>query len=151
MARIATPTHSDDGFDVIYDVEAVSDVSDGSGELHESSPSSQNTRSDRLAGPHEVPQIPQAQAFDPTVGDLPPPLIFDPTFGPPPMSEQSIDDFYRGSHSAKGEQSSNLVNDGLKYTKSVYNKFMSKDALIAVMGYVSWNFARKVHADMDLG
>lgn len=153
MVRIATPTHSDDGFDVIYDAEAVSDVSDGSGELHESSPSSRNTRSDRLAGPHEVPQIPQAQASDPLVGDLPSPLVYDSTFGnlPPPLSEQSIDEFHRGSHSAKGEQSGNLVNDGLKYTKSVYNKFMSKDALIAVMGYVSWNFARKVHADMDLG
>lgn len=140
MVRLATPTHSDDGFDVIYDVEAVSDVSDGSGELHESSPSSHNTRSDRLAGPHEVPQIPQAQAFDPLLGNL-----------PQPLSDQSIEDFYCGSHGAKGEQSGNLVNDGLKYTKSVYNKFMSKDALIAVMGYVFSSYAWKFHADMDLG
>lgn len=140
MVRISTPTHSDDGFDVIYDAEAVSDVSDGSGELHESSPSSHNTRSDRLAGPHEVPQIPQAQAFDPLLANL-----------PQPLSDQSIEDFYRGSHGAKGEQSGNLVNDGLKYTKSVYNKFMSKDALIAVMGYVFSSYAWKFHADMDLG
>lgn len=125
MVRIATPTHSDDGFDVIYDVEAVSDVSDGTDELHESFPTSQNTGSGRLAGPHEVPQIPQAQVFDPTVGHV-----------AQQLSEQSIEDFYRGSDSSKGEQSGNLVNDGLKYTKSMYNKFMSKDALIAVMGYV---------------
>lgn len=144
MVRIATPTHSDDGFDVIYDAEAVSDVSDGSDELHESSPASQNTRSGRLAGPHEVPQIPQAQAFEPTVGHV-----------TQQLSEQSVEDFYRGSDSGKGEQSGNLVNDGLKYTKSVYNKFMSKDALIAVMGYVTSSFARKVarkvHADIDIG
>lgn len=130
MVRIATPTHSDDGFDVIYDVEAVSDVSDGSGELHESSPSSQNTRSDRLAGPHEIPQIPQVQAFDPALGNV-----------TQQLSEQSIEDYYRESHNTKGEQSGNLVNDGLKYTKSVYNKFMSKDALIAVMGYVFSSYA----------
>ncbi|KAK2613380.1 hypothetical protein N8I77_000298 [Diaporthe amygdali] len=123
MVRITTPTHSDDGFDVIYDVDAVSDVSDGSGEMHESSPSSYNLGSGRLAGPHEVPQIPQAQAVhlaaSPTTQQLP---------------EESIEDFCRASGGAKGEQSGNFVNDGLKYTKSMYNKFMSKDALIAVMG-----------------
>lgn len=125
MVRIATPTHSDDGFDVIYDVEAVSDVSDGSDDLRESSPQSQNTGSERLTGPHEVPQIPQAHAFDSSVGRV-----------TQQLSEQSIEDFYRGSDSSKGEQGGNLVNDGLKYTKSMYNKFLSKDALIAVMGYV---------------
>lgn len=124
MVRITTPTHSDDGFDVIYDVDAVSDVSDGSGEMHESSPSSYNLGSGRLAGPHEVPQIPQAQAIQPAA---------TPTTQQ--LSEESVEDFYRASGGAKGEQSGNFVNDGLKYTKSMYNKFMGKDALIAVMGY----------------
>lgn len=123
MARINTPAHSDDEFDVIYDVDAVSDISDGSVEPHESSPSSNNAGSGRLTGPHELPQIPQAHAHDPTV-----------THVTQQLSEQSIEDFYRASGNAKGEQSGNLVNDGLKYTKSMYNKFMSKDALIAVMG-----------------
>lgn len=140
MARITTPAHSDDGFDVIYDVEAVSDVSDESDELHEISPSSHNAGSERLTGPHEVPQIPQAQAFDPAVGHV-----------AQQLSEQSIEDFYRGPDSAKGEQSGNLVNDGLKYTKSVYNKFMSKDALIAVMGYASAISRQKLIANIDLG
>ncbi|KAK7697663.1 hypothetical protein SLS64_013293 [Diaporthe eres] len=142
MVRITTPAQSDDGFDVIYDVEAVSDVSDGSGELHESSPSSNNAGSGRLAGPHEVPQIPQAQAFDPTVGHV-----------TQQLSEQSIEDFYRGVDGAKGEQGGNLVNDGLKYTKSMYNKFMSKDALIAVMGMTGsgkTTFISKVTGRTDL-
>lgn len=125
MIKINTPTHSDDGFDVIYDVDAVSDVSDGSAELHQSFPSSHNTGSGRLAGPHEVPQIPQGQALDP-----------DATRAAQQLSDQSIEDFYREVGRDKGDQSGNLVNDGLKYTKSMYNKFMSKDALIAVMGYV---------------
>lgn len=140
MVRIATPTHSDDGFDMIYDVEAVSDVSDGSDGLHQSSLSSRNTGSERLAGPHEVPQIPQAQAFDPTVGHV-----------TQQLPEQSIEDFYRGSVSGKGEQGGNLVNDGLKYTKSMYNKFMSKDALIAVMGYVNGISHEEFIADTYLG
>lgn len=140
MVRITTPAHSDDGFDVIYDVEAVSDVSDGSDKLHESSPSSHNAGSGRLTGPHEVPQIPQAQAYQPAV-----------SYGTQQLSEQSIDDFYRGPDSAKGEQSGNLVNDGLKYTKSMYNKFMSKDALIAIMGYASGITHQKIVANIDLG
>lgn len=123
MARINTPTHSDDGFDVIYDVDAVSDVSDGGVESHKNAPSSNNAGSGRLAGPHEVPQVPQAYSFDPDVAEL-----------AQQLSDQTIETFNRELDSAEREQS--LVNDGLKYTKSMYNRFMSKDALIAVMGYV---------------
>lgn len=133
MVKINTPTYSDDGFDVIYDVDAVSDVSDGSVELRQSSPPSHNTGSGRLAGPHEVPQIPQAQALDPAA-----------TRTTQQLSEQSIEDFYREVGRDRGDQSGNLVNDGLKYTKSMYNKFMGKDALIAVMGCVLATCQRKL-------
>lgn len=142
MARISTPAHSDDEFDVIYDIDAVSDVSDGSIEPRESSPSSNYAGSGRLAGPHEVPQIPQAYAHDPAV-----------THVTQQLSEQPIEDFYRGSGTAKGEQSGNLVNDGLKYTKSMYNKFMNKDSLIAVMGMTGsgkTTFISKVTGRTDL-
>lgn len=141
MARINTPTHSDDGFDVIYDVDAVSDVSDGSIESHENARATNNASSGRLAGPHEVPQIPQAYGHDPDP---------DVTYLTQQMSDQTIEAFYRGLSSAKGEQSGSLVNDGLKYTKSMYNKFMSKDALIAVMGYVFGFSQQKSLADSDL-
>lgn len=141
MVKITTPAHSDDGFDVIYDVDAVSDVSDGSDEMHGSfHPSTHGADSGRLAGPHEVPQIPQTQAHDPAVSRM-----------TQQLSDQSIEDFYRESESTKGEHSGNLMNDGLKYTKSMYNKFMSKDALIAVMGYVLEILNRELVANPDLG
>lgn len=141
MVKITTPAHSDDGFDVIYDADTVSDVSDESDEVHGSFPSStHNADSGRLAGPHEVPQIPQTQAHDPVVSHV-----------TQQLSDQSIEDFYRGSENTKGEQSGNLMNDGLKYTKSMYNKFMNKDALIAVMGYVFWMSNQELVVNLDLG
>lgn len=139
MARINTPTHSDDGFDVIYDVDAVSDVSDGGVESHKNAPSSNNAGSGRLAGPHEVPQIPQAYSLDPDVAEL-----------AQQLSDQTIETFNRELDRAEAEQSGSLVNDGLKYTKSMYNKFMSKDALIAVMGYVISTSKQKSRADSNL-
>lgn len=131
MARIDDPAHSDDEFEILYepDTASTSDVSDGGfPEAQESSPSSNTAGSERLSGPHEVPQIPQTYAED-----LVMPHVTQQ------LSEQCIEDFYRDQGSAKGEQGGNLVNDGLKYTKSMYNKLMSKDAmskdaLIAVMG-----------------
>ncbi|POS74034.1 hypothetical protein DHEL01_v207576 [Diaporthe helianthi] len=143
MARIHTLAHSDDEFDVIYDVDAVSDVSDGTLEPHEISPSNEKAGSERLAGPHEVPQIPQAPpAHQPSI-----------THVAQQLSEQFIEDSYRGPGTAKGEQGGNLVNDGLKYTKSMYNKFMSKDAVIAVMGMTGsgkTTFISKVTGRTDL-
>lgn len=127
MVTIDIPAHSDDEFDVVNDVDAVSisDLSDGFLEAHESSTPSNTAGSERLAGPHEVPQIPQTHAQDPAVTNV-----------TQQLSEQSIEDFSREPGSAKGDQRGNLVNDGLNYTKSMYNKLMNKDALIAVMGYV---------------
>ncbi|KAI3393110.1 hypothetical protein diail_4739, partial [Diaporthe ilicicola] len=121
--RVWTEVYND-GFDIIYEADAVSDVSDGSIEVHESSPPSYDVGSGRLAGPHEVPQIPLAPANDPASISM-----------TQQLPEQSVEDFYRGSGTATKEgQSGSFVNDGLKYTKSMYNKFLGKDALIAVMG-----------------
>jgi hypothetical protein len=162
MARINTPVHSDDGFDVLYNVRDGSDVGGGSADLHESASPSANAGS----GPHEVPQtpqadehdladelskqgiehfdpdnqpqIPQADAHDTFVDD------FAPDLGD--LSLQGFANFDQRAERAKGEQSGNLVDDRLKYTKTFCDKWaskaalmgkdtrMGKDAWIAVMG-----------------
>lgn len=128
MARIDTPVQSDDEFDLVYDAESVSEISDPAEAPQHSAMASAG--SERLTGPHEIPVMPVSPAQD------------DLTHLSQDFSEHSIRDepavpsssLRRGSGSTKSR--GNFVNDGLQYTKSVYNKLWSKDALIAVMGYV---------------
>lgn len=142
MVKITAPTHSDDEFDIIIcDEHGASDVNYGSCELLGSSSVSFYAGSGRLSGPHEVPQIPLGPAVDPAVAPM-----------TQQLSDQSLEDenFYRPSGSAKDAVGGSLVNDGLKYTKSMYNKFLGKDALIAVMGYVFCHSASDVYADIKI-
>lgn len=123
--------HSDDDFDLIPgvpDADAVSDVSDEyevkeKEKPHRAPPSRDAAGAGRLAGPHEVPQMPYAPDHD---------VAF-------PSIDQQLSDYktrdrHRDPGIAKG--SGSFIDHGLKYTKTVYNKLVSKDALIAVMGYV---------------
>lgn len=135
MARIDTPVASDDEFDIVYDAESSSDVEDDPYD-HEQQVSASSTTQyanpERLSGPHEVPVLPQSFHQRQDVAEI-----------TRQMSGHNLDDeetvstaspaLQRGSSSvSKGK--GNLMNDGLQYTKSVYNKWLSKDALIAVMG-----------------
>ncbi|KUI68652.1 Cell division control protein 11 [Cytospora mali] len=146
MARIHTPSLSDDDFDLIPDSDAVSDVSDG-GEAkhHQASPIRHADPGVRLAGPHEVPQMPYAYApdhHDDGVASV-----------TRHLSNHTIEDPHRRSGSTK--ESGDLVAEGLKYSKSVYNKFWGKDAipLIAIMGMTGsgkTTFISKVTGNTDL-
>lgn len=148
MARIDTPSHSDEDFDLLYDVESVSELSEAQPEeepeveqSHRAPSSSlredHGAGAERLAGPHEVPVMP----FAATTGDED--EDDDDQSGVASVTQQfsghSVKDQHtsssalkRGSGTVKGR--GNIVNGGLQYTKSMYNKLWSKDALIAVMG-----------------
>lgn len=133
MARIDTPTHSDDDFDLLYDAESISDVTCGDGRGISSpdlDPSVQNEHvasSQRLTGPHEIPVTP----FATTENEL------------PEMTQQMPNSFVMegasassgaAHHSVSTKSRGNMMAEGLQYTKSMYNKMWNKDALIAVMG-----------------
>lgn len=130
MARIDTPIHSDDEFDLLYDAESVSDITDLQDDRgRQAAPTSRtyHTSQERLSGPHEVPVLPHPSREDNVAAVT------------QQLSSQNLDEdarplgsLQRGSSSTKSK--SNLMNGGLQYTKSVYNKLWSKDALIAVMG-----------------
>lgn len=137
MARIDTPIHSDDEFDLVYDAaSSVSDLTDPQvdvGGQSQASPSANThytttTSAERLSGPHEVPVLPHPSRED------------DAAAATREVSRHGLDDDSRARHASLPRSSSstkgkgNLMNDGLQYTKSVYNKLWSKDALIAVMG-----------------
>lgn len=135
MARIETPTHSDDDFDLLYDAGSVSDLSDAQGTLSsnmargpsQAAKGHHVTGPERLSGPHEIPVMPHTTSQD------------DLTSITQQFSGHSIGE---GASSSSHVQRSpsvvrdrgNLVSGGLQYTKSVYNKLWNKDALIAVMG-----------------
>lgn len=125
MASTHTPV-SDDDFDLIPNADAVSDVSDEPQLKQHRDPPSHNPMGagGTLAGPHEVPQMPP---YEPEHDD-------GITSIAQRLSENTIEDSHRDTGIAKG--SGNLVNEGLKYGKSVYNSFRGKNAVIAVMGYV---------------
>lgn len=135
MARLDTPNHSDDDFDLLYDAESVSDVTCSDGPRRDvSSPDPDSSMrsehiasSQRLTGPHEVPVMPYATT----------------QFDAPEMTEQMSSSSVTagGSSSSRPPQRSvstksrgNMMTEGLQYTKSMYNKMWNKDALIAVMG-----------------
>lgn len=134
MARLDTPTHSDDDFDLLYDAESISDVtcSDGRGisspELDPSVRNEHVASSQRLTGPHEIPIMP----FATTENEM------------PDMTQQMPESFVvtegasasSGAHqrSVSTKSRGNMMTEGLQYTKSMYNKMWNKDALIAVMG-----------------
>lgn len=132
MARFSTPIHSDEDFDLLYDVDSVSDVSDS--RCHSSTaPGSSVAQLEsiaslqRLAGPHEVPVVPHAACQDDvreTTEQFQRQSIRDEA------SSSSIGIRRQGSTKAQG----NMMSDGLQYTKSMYSKLWNKDALIAVMG-----------------
>lgn len=133
MARLDTPTHSDDDFDLLYDAESISDVTcsdvrDASSPDPDSSIRHEHiASSQRLTGPHEIPVMP----FTTTDSEL------------PEMTEQMPNSFVtEGVSSSSGapqrsvstKSRGNMMTEGLQYTKSMYNKMWNKDALIAVMG-----------------
>lgn len=120
MVAKPTPNDSDDEFDLVPDADAVSDMSDEDAETHRRAPPSHGTGAGRLAGPHEVPQMPFD--YDAGVASI-----------AQRLSDHKIEGSRRDAGSSKG--SGNFINNGLMYTKSVYNKMLHKDALIAVMGY----------------
>lgn len=131
MARIDTPAHSDEEFDLLYDAESVSEMSDMEDGKEGASSDAQNTNTVRLTGPHEVPVIPHATRQD------------DIAAVTQELSDHSIRDagdssstisptLHRSSGSTRDR--GNLMNDGLQYTKSMYKKLWNKDVLIAVMG-----------------
>ncbi|KAJ4425108.1 hypothetical protein N0V82_000163 [Gnomoniopsis sp. IMI 355080] len=129
MAKLDTPVHSDDDFDLLYDAESVSDVSDdrytsGTASVrhdHVANPQ-------RLTGPHEIPVMPYAA----TQKDMP--EMTERAHGStgPDETLSSSGIPRRSSGSTKGR--GNMMSEGLQYTKSMYNKMWNKDALIAVMG-----------------
>lgn len=133
MARIDTPTHSDDDFDLLYDADSVSEVSDVQGTQsyaarHPSVKGDHVAGSERLSGPHEVPVMPHAAGQDGLASitqQFTGHSIADDDAAPSSTVQ-------RGPSIGRGR--GNFVNDGLQYTKSVYSKLWNKDALIAVMG-----------------
>lgn len=135
MARIDTPTHSDDEFDLLYDAESVSEISDVHEDTDYSAPNPSSKRAhsagpERLSGPHEVPVLPYSTGED----------------GGAAASEKISGHSTRDDHASssstvqRGPETNTkgrgFMNEGLQYTKSVYSKLWNKDALIAVMGYV---------------
>ncbi|CAN8103181.1 unnamed protein product [Discula destructiva] len=153
MVKLVTPIQSDDDFDLLYDAESVSDVSDSPTSNKSTKATTQppaiekqpTASSQRLSGPHEVPVMPY------------------PERGPvAAVTEQfhghSIRDGAPASSGFQSEVGStkrkgNIMNDGLQYTKSVYNKLWNKDALIAVMGMTGsgkTTFISKVTGRTDL-
>lgn len=133
MVRLATPVHSDDDFDLLYDAQSVSDVSDDQSQNKQTTASPTAIRdpvtsSQRLSGPHEIPVMPFTTSTE--EDDV------------AAVTQQFVSHSIRHSASTSGIQPSSgstrsrgsFVNDGLQYTKSVYNKLLNKDALIAVMG-----------------
>lgn len=134
MARLDTPVASDDEFDLLYDAESSSDQDDRQ-KLGPQIPASAYTNyanAERLSGPHEVPVLPREEDVAAVARQLDDHHLAD-GIGPSRTPTISGSPSLRRSASVKGK-GNNLVNDGLQYTKSVYNKWLSKDALIAVMG-----------------
>lgn len=124
MTKVHTPVISDDDFDLVPNADAVSDVSDEREVKHRQVSSSQDgSARGTLAGPHKVPQMPHARGHDDCVTSV-----------TQKLSDHTIEDPCRNPGSAK--ESGNLVDEGLKYGRSVYNSFRGKTAVIAVMGYV---------------
>lgn len=126
MVRTYTPAHSDDDFDIIPAADAVSGISDGPGVDYHQSSSSNYSGTERLTRPHEVPQVPQV----PHVPDHDTAI----TSVVEKPSEHTNDNLYRDPKAS--EEIGNFINNALKNTKSVYDKLVNKDAIIAVMGYV---------------
>lgn len=134
MARVNTPVASDDEFDIVYDVESSSDTEDdlySHGHRLPASSATQYANAERLSGPHEVPILPQATHRQGDVAEVTRQIsdhnLDDPAF-------EAISPSLRRGSSSVSKGKGNIMNDGLQYTKSVYNKWLSKDALIAVMG-----------------
>lgn len=130
MARIDTSPHSDDDFDLLYEVESVSELSDAQdarGPPREdiSLQQAHATNSERLSGPHEIPVLPHAETS--AQDDL-----SSTTRQLSIANDDASPNIQRSESAARSK--GNFVNDGLQYTKSVYNKLWNKDALIAVMG-----------------
>lgn len=135
MARINTPSQSDDEFDLLYDFANVRQAGDGGqggqtqSHREQVSPiqGDHAANLDRLSGPHEVPVVPQSTGPD------------DIYSASEHFSDLHVGGDDRSSSAAQHKADStksrgNFMNDGMQYTKSVYNKLWSKDALIAVMG-----------------
>lgn len=134
MVRIDTPTPSDDEFDLLYDVEAVSEISDvhedkGQKGTGHSSNGAHKTGAQRLSGPHEVPMLPYSVGQDDVVA-----ISEQPSGHPIGDGPSSSSTVQRRPESSK--RGRDFMNEGLQYTKSVYSKLWNKDALIAVMGCV---------------
>lgn len=130
MARIHTPV-SDDDFDLIPSADTVSDVSIDEPKAkhhndHHEYPSRDAGAGGTLAGPHEVPQMPYEPEHDDTATSTIAQRLSDDTF----------EDSYRDTATDSVKESGNLVNEGLKYGRSMYNSFRGKNVVIAVMGYV---------------
>lgn len=132
MVRVDTPIHSDDEFDLVYDAESSSNNTD----LQVDSYTSHYATNVQPSEPHEisaVPNLPYPHQGDSSAAATQQPsshVLEDATRSKTDPSSP----WSHGPSSNKAKAKGNLVNDGLQYTKSVYNKFMSKDALIAVMG-----------------
>lgn len=143
MARINTPSPSDDDFEILDDFAHMRLAGEGGqqGGHTQSQSHSHSHREqvspverdhgaanlDRLSGPHEVPVVPQSTGPD------------DIYSASEHISEPYVGEEHRSSstdqHKSDGTKSrGNFMTDGVQYTKSVYNKLWSKDALIAVMG-----------------
>lgn len=130
MVRLANPVHSDDDFDLLYDAQSVSDVSDDLNQLEQSRASTVAHSSQRLSGPHEIPVMPYTSGSG---GDHDEVAAVTKQFQEHAVHDSaSTSRIQASSGSTKGR--SGIMNDGLQYTKSVYNKLWNKDALIAVMG-----------------
>ncbi|KAJ4390796.1 hypothetical protein N0V93_004394 [Gnomoniopsis smithogilvyi] len=152
MAKIDTPVHSDDEFDLLYDAESVSDVSDG---RYTSSTAPQSpvrpdhiSSTQRITGPHEVPILPLGSAQHDVTGTTE--QIRSSAAGDEAV-ELSASGIPRRAGSTKGR--GNMMSEGLQYTKSMYNKMWNKDALIAVMGMTGsgkTTFISKVTGRVDL-
>lgn len=129
MAKLDTPVHSDDDFDLLYDAESVSDVSDNRDASETASVRHDHiASSQRLTGPHEIPVMP----YNASHKDMP--EMTEHVHGSAvPDEALSSSGILRGSGSTKSR--GNMMSEGLQYTKSMYNKMWNKDALIAVMGY----------------
>lgn len=138
MARIDTHSLSSEDFDLLYEVESASDSETSKAqpeaEQSRSAPTSSSRQdrgasAERLSGPHEVPVMPYAADNDDGVASVTQQFSSHSVRDEQRTTSSSIK---RGPKTANGR--GNFVNDGLQYTKSVYNKLWSKDALIAVMG-----------------
>lgn len=147
MARIDTPVASDDEFDLVYDGELSSDVEPEDQHEHGKKVSASTTahypNAERLSGPHEVPTLPHVNHREDDLAAITHYLSdhhLDADDGATPRgatTTSSAPSLRRGSSGmiSRGTTKGNsFVNDGLQYTKSMYNKLWGKDALIAVMG-----------------